>query len=153
MAALSFLDREHTIARPGYSRWLIPPAALAIHLGGGALVASPLSRQLMSRYRRGHRRVRPAGVHVGGVRRRLLTAWAAAGIAGPLIINGFLDAQGKPGELVAADYRPALFTMVGVLAVGFVANLLVRPVAPRFHESGRSDAFAEAGRSTSAGGR
>ena len=25
--------------------------------------------------------------------------------------------------------------MVGVLAVGFVANLLVRPVADRFHES------------------
>ena len=30
--ALSFLDREHTIAPPGYSRWLIPPAALCIHL-------------------------------------------------------------------------------------------------------------------------
>jgi len=30
--ALSFLDREHTVAKPGYSRWLIPPAALAIHL-------------------------------------------------------------------------------------------------------------------------
>lgn len=26
--------------------------------------------------------------------------------------------------------------MVGVLAVGFVANLLVRPVADRFHEQG-----------------
>jgi hypothetical protein len=30
--------------------------------------------------------------------------------------------------------------MVGVLAVGFVANLLVRPVNPRFHmESGGED--------------
>ena len=67
------------------------------------------------------------------------------GIAGPLIINGFLDAQGKPGELVAADYRPALFTMVGVLAIGFVANLLIRPVAERFHEPAEhTDAFAEA---------
>ena len=28
----SFLNRERTIARPGYSRWLIPPAALCIHL-------------------------------------------------------------------------------------------------------------------------
>src|SRR5580700_7857096 len=32
MSALSFLDRERTVARPGYSRWLVPPAALAIHL-------------------------------------------------------------------------------------------------------------------------
>ena len=29
---LPFLDREHTIARPGYSRWLVPPAALCVHL-------------------------------------------------------------------------------------------------------------------------
>jgi MFS family permease len=29
---MSFLDRSHTIAEPGYSRWLIPPAALCIHL-------------------------------------------------------------------------------------------------------------------------
>ena len=54
------------------------------------------------------------------------------------------DAQGKPGNLVYTDYRPALFTMIGVLAVGFVANLLVRPVSARFHEAGHTDAFAEA---------
>ncbi|HEX7940061.1 MAG TPA: OFA family MFS transporter [Gemmatimonadaceae bacterium] len=32
MATLSFLHRDRTIAAPGFSRWLIPPAALAIHL-------------------------------------------------------------------------------------------------------------------------
>ncbi|HEY1412496.1 MAG TPA: MFS transporter, partial [Rhodopila sp.] len=26
------LDRDRIIARPGYNRWLVPPAALAIHL-------------------------------------------------------------------------------------------------------------------------
>ena len=31
-SALRFLDREHTIARPGYSRWMVPPAALCVHL-------------------------------------------------------------------------------------------------------------------------
>ena len=71
---------------------------------------------------------------VGAIHGRLLTAWSAAGVAGPLIVNAFLDAQGTPGELTAAAYRPALLTMVGVLAVGFVANLLVRPVDERFHE-------------------
>jgi hypothetical protein len=72
---------------------------------------------------------------VGAIHGRLLTAWAAAGVAGPLIINGVLDARGTPGQLVAGDYRPALFIMVGLLAVGFVANLLVKPVAAKWHES------------------
>jgi MFS family permease len=71
---------------------------------------------------------------VGAIHGRLLTAWSAAGVAGPLIINGFLDAQGTPGALTAQAYRPALLTMVGILAVGFVCNLLIRPVADRFHE-------------------
>ena len=71
---------------------------------------------------------------VGAIHGRLLTAWSAAGIAGPLIVNAFLDAQGTPGELTAADYQPALLTMVGLLVIGFVANLFVRPVDPKFHE-------------------
>jgi MFS family permease len=71
---------------------------------------------------------------VGAVHGRLLTAWSAAGVAGPLIINGFLDAQGTPGSLTADAYRPALLTMVAILAVGFVANLAIRAVADRFHE-------------------
>jgi len=32
MAALSFLNKDRTIAGPGFNRWLVPPAALAIHL-------------------------------------------------------------------------------------------------------------------------
>ncbi|MGH3350622.1 MAG: OFA family MFS transporter [Nocardioides sp.] len=76
---------------------------------------------------------------VGAIHGRLLTAWSAAGIAGPLIINAFLDAQGEPGTLTAAAYRPALLTMVGLLAVGFVANLLVHRVHERYHEPTPSD--------------
>ncbi len=81
---------------------------------------------------------------VGAIHGRLLTAWSAAGVAGPLIVNGILDAQGEPGSLTAAAYRPALLTMVAVLAVGFVANLLIRPVADRFHESPEAVAAAAA---------
>ena len=32
MGLLSILDRSHTIAKPGFSRWMVPPAALCIHL-------------------------------------------------------------------------------------------------------------------------
>ncbi|MDQ3475446.1 MAG: OFA family MFS transporter [Actinomycetota bacterium] len=109
-------------------------AAIIISFYGGGFATVPAYlRDLFGTYQ------------VGAIHGRLLTAWSAAGVAGPLIINGFLDAQGKPGELVAADYRLALYTMVGVLAVGFVANLLISPVADRFHESeGHTDAFLEA---------
>jgi MFS family permease len=35
MSLVPFLDRERTVAAPGYNRWLVPPAALAIHLSIG----------------------------------------------------------------------------------------------------------------------
>ena len=31
-ASVGLFDRERIIARPGFNRWLVPPAALAIHL-------------------------------------------------------------------------------------------------------------------------
>jgi hypothetical protein len=36
---LSLLDRERTVASPDYRRWLIPPAALAVHLSIGRVYA------------------------------------------------------------------------------------------------------------------
>ena len=73
-------------------------------------------------------------LEVGAIHGRLLTAWSAAGVAGPLIVNGIADARSAQGVTGAALYLPSLVTMCGVLVVGFVANLLVRPVAERFHE-------------------
>ncbi|GAA3398017.1 OFA family MFS transporter [Cryptosporangium minutisporangium] len=90
--------------------------------GGGFATVPAYLRDLFGTYQ------------VGAIHGRLLTAWSAAGVAGPLIVNGFLDAQGEPGSLTSSAYRPALFTMVAVLAVGFVANLLIRPVPERYHE-------------------
>ncbi|WP_149263696.1 OFA family MFS transporter [Actinomadura sp. K4S16] len=103
-------------------------AALIISFYGGGFATVPAYlRDLFGTYQ------------VGAIHGRLLTAWSAAGIAGPLIVNRFLDARGEPGALVAADYRPALFTMVGVLAIGFAANLLIRPVAER-HRAAEAEA-------------
>lgn len=39
MSPLSFLDRSRSVARPGFSRWLVPPAALAVHLSIGQVYA------------------------------------------------------------------------------------------------------------------
>jgi MFS family permease len=73
-------------------------------------------------------------LEVGAIHGRLLTAWAAAGVVGPLIVNKILDAAGEPGSLVAADYHPALITMMVLLIVGFVANLMIRPVEEKFYD-------------------
>jgi MFS family permease len=39
LRVLSCLDRQHSIAAPGFNRWLVPPAALAIHLAIGQVYA------------------------------------------------------------------------------------------------------------------
>ena len=36
---MSFLDRENTIAPMNFNRWLVPPAALAVHLSIGQIYA------------------------------------------------------------------------------------------------------------------
>lgn len=92
--------------------------------GGGFATVPAYLRDLFGTYQ------------VGAIHGRLLTAWSCAGVAGPLIVNRVLDSEGEPGSLVAADYRLALLIMVGVLAVGFVSNLLITPVNARFHEKG-----------------
>ncbi len=48
---LSFLDREHTIAPPGFNRWLVPPAAIAVQMCIGEIYSFsvfnlPLSRAI-----------------------------------------------------------------------------------------------------------
>jgi MFS family permease len=79
------------------------------------------------------------GLQVGAIHGRLLTAWSAAGIAGPLIVNAIADNRTAAGAVGADLYRPSLFIMVGVLLVGFVANLGIKAVDERFHEPAADD--------------
>ncbi len=80
-------------------------------------------------------------IQVGAIHGRLLTAWSAAGVAGPLIVNGLADAQSAAGKSGADLYTVSLLVMVGVLVVGFIANLLIRPVADRFLEPVEDERF------------
>ena len=70
--------------------------------------------------------------HVSAIHGRLLTAWSTAGIVGPLIVNGILDhyvARHLPKQQA---YPVILHIMAGLMVVGFIANLLVRPVAQKY---------------------
>jgi MFS family permease len=82
-------------------------------------------------------------IEVGAIHGRLLTAWSAAGIAGPLIVNGLADHETSVGKSGSDLYTISLFIMVGVLVVGFIANLMIKPVDERFHEPERAAADRE----------
>ncbi|OZC89508.1 MFS transporter [Rhodococcus sp. 06-418-1B] len=68
---------------------------------------------------------------VGAIHGRLLTAWSVAGVLGPLIVNAIADA-GEDGQV--GRYLPAFYVMIALLAIGFVANELIKPVNSKYHE-------------------
>jgi MFS family permease len=72
---------------------------------------------------------------VGAIHGRLLTAWSTAGILGPVVVNYLHDT--RIAEQIAYDriYGPILYVMAGMLVVGWIANLLIRPVNPKWHMS------------------
>ncbi|NCT92727.1 OFA family MFS transporter [Cellulomonas sp. APG4] len=73
-------------------------------------------------------------LEVGAIHGRLLTAWSAAGVAGPLIVNAMVDGRREAGIEGPELYLPSMTVMAALLVVGFVANLLIRPVHERHHE-------------------
>jgi MFS family permease len=82
---------------------------------------------------------------VGAIHGRLLTAWSAAGVLGPLIVNRIADSEKAAGKQGPDLYTMSFYIMIGLLVVGFVANELVRPVNPKFHEPAPDAVGAKAG--------
>jgi MFS family permease len=72
------------------------------------------------------------GYHVSAIHGRLLTAWSTAGIVGPLIVNGILDHYVANHLPKQQAYPVILHIMAALMVVGFIANLLVRPVAKKY---------------------
>jgi MFS family permease len=72
---------------------------------------------------------------VGAIHGRLLTAWSTAGILGPVVVNYLHDTRVAAGVPPDQIYGPIFFILAGMLVVGFIANLLVRPVASKWHMS------------------
>ena len=69
---------------------------------------------------------------VGAIHGRLLTAWATAGILGPVVVNYMREYQlglGIPREQV---YNQTMYILVGMLVIGLIANLMVKPVADKW---------------------
>ena len=70
--------------------------------------------------------------YVGAIHGRLLTAWSAAGVIGPVLVNYIRQAELNAGVAHSHVYDVTLYVLVGLLVIGFLANLAVRPVAERW---------------------
>ncbi|HEU4588051.1 MAG TPA: OFA family MFS transporter [Gemmatimonadales bacterium] len=71
--------------------------------------------------------------YVGAIHGRLLTAWSAAGILGPVLVNYIREYQLDRGVPAAQVYNVTMYVLAALLVVGFFCNLLVRPVDPRHY--------------------
>ncbi len=68
---------------------------------------------------------------VGAIHGRLLTAWSTAGVLGPVLVNYIREFQIARGVAPESSYNTTMLILAGLLALGFLANALVRPVAAR----------------------
>ncbi|MBO3271176.1 MULTISPECIES: L-lactate MFS transporter [Hymenobacter] len=92
--------------------------------GGGFATAPAYLSDLFGKYQ------------VGAIHGRLLTAWSTAGVLGPLIVHTLSEHAKEQNLAGAAAYQNVFYTMAGVLVVGLLANLAVRPVKEQYHEKG-----------------
>lgn len=69
---------------------------------------------------------------VGAIHGRLLTAWSTAGILGPVVVNYMHDTRLEKGVSFNEVYAPIFLVLAGLMVVGFIANMLVKPVADKY---------------------
>ena len=72
---------------------------------------------------------------VGAIHGRLLTAWSTAGILGPVVVNYMHDTRLEAGVPFNQIYAPIFLVLAALMVVGFIANLLVKPVADKYFMS------------------
>jgi MFS family permease len=72
-------------------------------------------------------------MHVGAIHGRLLTAWSAAGVLGPILLAYIREDQIAAGVPKTEAYSLTMYIMCGLLLVGFLANLAMRAVSERHH--------------------
>ena len=75
-------------------------------------------------------------MQVGAIHGRLLTAWSAAGVLGPVLVNYIREHLKSQGASGVALYAPTMYLMAGLLVIGLICNLCIRPVAERYYFKG-----------------
>jgi MFS family permease len=76
-------------------------------------------------------------MEVGAIHGRLLTAWSVAGVLGPVLVSNLRNYQLAHGVAKAQAYSVTMYVMCGMLLIGFLCNLSMRPVDSRHHHPPR----------------
>lgn len=72
---------------------------------------------------------------VGAIHGRLLTAWATAGVLGPVLVNYIREYQIGHGVPKAQAYDVTMYILAAMLVLGLICNLLVRPLNEKYFMS------------------
>jgi MFS family permease len=82
--------------------------------------------------------------YVGAIHGRLLTAWSTAGILGPVLVNYIREYQIARGIPNAQAYNVTMYVLACLLVIGFICNLMVKPVDPQHYMTQEELAAARA---------
>ncbi len=102
---------------------------ISMYGGGFATVPAYLSDMFGTRY-------------VGAIHGWLITAWSAAGVFGPVLVNYIRQYQIDSGVPKAQAYNVTMYIMAALLVIGFICNFMVKAVDQRFHMKPDQDALA-----------
>lgn len=84
-------------------------------------------------------------MEVGAIHGALLTAWSAAGVLGPVLVNYIRAYQIDHGVPKAQAYTVTMYIMCALLVVGLLCNFFMRPVNSKYHHQAGSPEAAPAG--------
>jgi len=82
--------------------------------------------------------------YVGAIHGLLLTAWSAAGIFGPVLVNYIRQYNVTHDVPKAQAYGTTMYIMAGLFVLGFICNFLVKAVDARFHMKNETPALGAA---------
>jgi MFS family permease len=82
--------------------------------------------------------------YVGAIHGLLLTAWSAAGIFGPVLVNYIREYNVTHGVPKAQAYNVTMYIMAGLLVIGFFCNFFITAVNSRFHMKDEAEDAAAA---------
>ena len=103
------------------SLFVVVTAIIITMYGGGFATIPAYLRDMFGTYQ------------IGAIHGRLITAWSVAALLGPSLVNYISTANIEAGVPKAEAYNSTMFLMAGLLMIGLIANLFVRPVDPKYH--------------------
>ncbi|MFM2143728.1 MAG: hypothetical protein RLZZ476_2272 [Verrucomicrobiota bacterium] len=120
LGAALYLSVPWTQGQGNVTLFVIVTGLILTMYGGGFATIPAYLRDLFGSYQ------------VGAIHGRLITAWSLAAIIGPTLVDR-LSVENKKTLPAAQAYNSIFYIMVGLLIVGLIANLLVRPVDAKYH--------------------